>query len=119
MKTLAISGKAGRFRRQCAYGGLFYSNEPDGLRKGIPPQNSTVESSYTIESLAIRVFASLSMAIIAAANLLRSTSLFHLTIAYFLLVSPSIIVDQNLVFILGEAMRIVSTFSVRQEWFSV
>lgn len=48
------------------------------------------------------------MALISAANMLRSISLFHLTIAYFLLVSPAVIADQNLVFILGEAMDLVS-----------
>lgn len=47
------------------------------------------------------------MALVSAANILRSISLFHLTLAYFLLVSPSMIADQNLVFILGEAMRLV------------
>ena len=52
------------------------------------------------------------MAFISAANMLRSISLFHLTIAYFLLVSPSVIADQNLVFILGEAMNLVSILDV-------
>lgn len=48
------------------------------------------------------------MTLISATNLLRSISLFHLTIAYFFLVSPSIISNQNLVFILGAAMGLVS-----------
>lgn len=55
------------------------------------------------------------MALVSAANMLRSISLFHLTIAYFLLVSPTVIVNQNLVFILGEAMNLAapsSTFSI-------
>lgn len=51
------------------------------------------------------------MAIISAANLLRSISIFHITIAYFLLVSPLKIADHNLVYILGEAMHIVSPLS--------
>jgi len=53
------------------------------------------------------------MALISAANLLRSISLFHLTIAYFLLVSPSLMVDQNLVFILGEAMQMVNAITIQ------
>lgn len=48
------------------------------------------------------------MAIISATNLLCSISLFHLTIAYFFLVSPSLIADQNLVYIFGAAMDLVS-----------
>ena len=48
------------------------------------------------------------MTLISATNLLRSVSLFHLTIAYFFLVSPSIISTQNLVLILGAAMDLVS-----------
>ena len=48
------------------------------------------------------------MAIISSANLLCSVSLFHLSIAYFFLVSPSIIADQNLVYIFGAAMDLVS-----------
>jgi len=53
------------------------------------------------------------MALISAANLLRSISFFHLTIAYFLLVSPSLMVDQNLVFILGEAMQMVNAITIQ------
>ena len=49
-----------------------------------------------------------SMAIISATNLLCSISLFHLTIAYFFLVSPSLIADHNLVYIFGAAMDLVS-----------
>lgn len=48
------------------------------------------------------------MALLSAANLLSSVSLFHLIIAYVFLVSPSLISDQNLVYILGEAMGLVS-----------
>ena len=47
------------------------------------------------------------MAFITAASIIRSLSVFHLTIAYFLLTSPSVIAEQNLVFILGAAMEIV------------
>ena len=52
------------------------------------------------------------MVLISATNLLRSISLFHLTIAYFFLVSPSIISNQNLVYILGAAMDLVSSTRV-------
>ena len=48
------------------------------------------------------------MAIISAANLLCSISLFHLTIAYLFLVSPSSVADQNIVYIFGAAMDLVS-----------
>lgn len=56
------------------------------------------------------------MAIISATTLLRAISIFHLTAAYYLLTSPNIIADQNLVFILGASMDIPttpSTFSKR------
>jgi hypothetical protein len=47
------------------------------------------------------------MALISATTIIRSLAIFHLTIAYFLLTSPSTIVDQNLVYILGAAMDMV------------
>lgn len=47
------------------------------------------------------------MAIISATTLLRTISIFHITVAYYLLFSPSTIADQNLVYILGAAMDIV------------
>ena len=46
------------------------------------------------------------MAILSATTLLRAISLFHVTAGYYLLVSPSTITDQNLVFILGASMDI-------------
>ncbi|KAI9704281.1 MAG: hypothetical protein M1836_007142 [Candelina mexicana] len=46
------------------------------------------------------------MALLSGFTLIRSLSLFHLTLAFFLLKAPHKIADQNLVFILGEAMRL-------------
>lgn len=48
------------------------------------------------------------MAIINAYTLIRAVSLFHLVVAYIFLTAPKMIADQNVVFILGEAMRLVS-----------
>lgn len=47
------------------------------------------------------------MAILSAFTLIRSISLFHITVAYLFLTAPRIIADQNVVFILGESMRLV------------
>ena len=47
------------------------------------------------------------MAIISVYTIIRAISLFHITAAYFFLVSPKTIVDQNVVFILGESMKLV------------
>ena len=44
------------------------------------------------------------MAILSSSNLLRAFSLFHLTLAYYLLTNPSALVQQNLVVVLGAAM---------------
>ncbi|TVY80387.1 hypothetical protein LSUE1_G003409 [Lachnellula suecica] len=44
------------------------------------------------------------MALISAATIITSLSLFHITLAFFFLTNPSQIADQTLVFILGEAM---------------
>lgn len=46
------------------------------------------------------------MAIISAQSLLRTLSLFHLTLSYYLFTSPSTIASQNLVYVLGAAMDI-------------
>ena len=51
------------------------------------------------------------MAIISAFALIRAISLFHITAAYFFLTAPKIIADQNVVFILGESMRLVCDIS--------
>ena len=47
------------------------------------------------------------MALISGFTIIRMISLFHLTAAYFFLVNPHVIADQNIVFILGEAIRVV------------
>ncbi|KAF2876422.1 increased loss of mitochondrial DNA protein 1 [Massariosphaeria phaeospora] len=46
------------------------------------------------------------MAIISAYTIIRGLALFHLALAVFFLKSPQTIADQNVVFILGEAMRL-------------
>ncbi|CAF9915727.1 hypothetical protein IMSHALPRED_002684 [Imshaugia aleurites] len=46
------------------------------------------------------------MAIVSAQSLLRTVSLFHLTLSYYLFTSPSTIASQNLVYVLGAAMEI-------------
>ncbi|KAF8863347.1 hypothetical protein BDZ45DRAFT_670312 [Acephala macrosclerotiorum] len=51
------------------------------------------------------------MALISAATIITSLSLFHVTLAYFFLTSPGAIADQTLVFIIGEAMGLPNTRS--------
>ncbi|MCJ1276264.1 hypothetical protein MMC21_004069 [Puttea exsequens] len=46
------------------------------------------------------------MALISAALLLRTIAVFHFTAAYYLLTSPLVVTEQNLVWILGAAMEI-------------
>jgi hypothetical protein len=48
------------------------------------------------------------MALISAKTILTSISLFHITLGFFFLTNPVTIADQALVFILGEAMGMVS-----------
>jgi hypothetical protein len=47
------------------------------------------------------------MALIPANTIIRSLSLFHITLGFFFLTSPATIADQTLVFVLGEAMGLV------------
>ena len=47
------------------------------------------------------------MALISAFTIIRAISLFHITAAYFFLTAPKMMADQNIVFILGEAMKLV------------
>lgn len=47
------------------------------------------------------------MAFITANTLITSISLFHITIAYFLITNPRTISDQVFVYILGESMTMV------------
>lgn len=53
------------------------------------------------------------MGLISAFTLIRAVSLFHITAAYFFLTSPKVIADQNVVFILGESMRLVGFATVK------
>ncbi|TKA22468.1 hypothetical protein B0A50_08011 [Salinomyces thailandicus] len=46
------------------------------------------------------------MAIFSGFTLIRTVSLFHLTAAYLFLTNPRMLADQNVVFILGESMRL-------------
>jgi hypothetical protein len=48
------------------------------------------------------------MGLINGNTIIRSLSLFHITIGFFFLTSPRTVADQNLVFVLGEAMKLVS-----------
>jgi hypothetical protein len=43
-------------------------------------------------------------------TLIRTVSIFHLSAAYFFLASPRKLVDQNVVFMLGESMRLVRPY---------
>ena len=53
------------------------------------------------------------MAILSTFSLIRGLAVFHLTVAYFLLTSPPLLVEQSLVLILGEAMHLVRLLTVR------
>lgn len=48
------------------------------------------------------------MALISARTILTSISLFHLTLAFFFLTNPGTIADQAIVYVIGEAMGMVS-----------
>ena len=50
------------------------------------------------------------MALISAKTILTSLSLFHITLGFFFLTNPGTIADQALVYIVGEAMGMVSSF---------
>jgi hypothetical protein len=47
------------------------------------------------------------MGFLSPYTLIRTVSIFHLSAAYFFLASPRKLVDQNVVFMLGESMRLV------------
>lgn len=47
------------------------------------------------------------MAVLSALTLIRVFSLFHITLAFYILTSPRVIADQNIVFLLGESMHLV------------
>lgn len=48
------------------------------------------------------------MAVVSAFTIIRCISLFHVTLAFFFLTSPRTIADQNVVFLLGESMKLVN-----------
>jgi hypothetical protein len=48
-----------------------------------------------------------SMALISAFTVIRALSLLHITLAFYFLTNPRMIADQNLVYLLGEAMQLV------------
>lgn len=48
------------------------------------------------------------MGLIGPYTLIRAISVFHITVAWFFLTAPRRVVDQNVVFMLGESMRLVS-----------
>lgn len=55
------------------------------------------------------------MGLISAYTLIRAVSLAHLTVAYFFLTAPKRITDQNVVFMLGESMRLVGELNYATE----
>ncbi|KAL8843580.1 MAG: hypothetical protein Q9170_000084 [Blastenia crenularia] len=46
------------------------------------------------------------MAIITSTGIVRAVSLFHISLSYFLITSPSTIANQSLIFILGASMQL-------------
>ena len=48
------------------------------------------------------------MGLIGPYTLIRAISVFHITVAWFFLTAPRRVVDQNVVYMLGESMRLVS-----------
>ncbi|KAI9744802.1 MAG: hypothetical protein M1818_001727 [Claussenomyces sp. TS43310] len=55
------------------------------------------------------------MALVSASNIIRSISVFHITLAFYFLTSPITITDHNLVFVMGQAMKLphVRAFDVQ------
>ena len=47
------------------------------------------------------------MPLISGFTIIRALSLFHITAAYFFLTAPKMLADQNVVFMLGESVRLV------------
>jgi Increased loss of mitochondrial DNA protein 1 len=64
------------------------------------PFSLTVKNPHNID-------ATKAMAVVNANTIIRSLSLFHITLGFFFLTSPATIADQTLVFVLGEAMGLV------------
>lgn len=47
------------------------------------------------------------MALVSAYTIIRALALFHVTLAVFMLRNPRMVAEQNIVFVLGEAMQLV------------
>jgi len=47
------------------------------------------------------------MPLVSGFTVIRALSLFHITAAYFFLTAPRMLADQNVVFVLGESVRLV------------
>jgi hypothetical protein len=47
------------------------------------------------------------MAILSSLTLIRTLSLAHLVAAYYFLVAPRVVADNNIIFMLGESMQMV------------
>ncbi|KAL8695484.1 MAG: hypothetical protein Q9218_000062 [Villophora microphyllina] len=52
------------------------------------------------------------MTLISSSTIIRALSLFHLSLAYFLIASPSTLTNQSLVFILGASMQLPTPSSL-------
>lgn len=55
------------------------------------------------------------MGLISGFTIVRAISLFHITAAYLFLTAPRMLSDQNVVFILGESMRLVRCEACKDE----
>jgi hypothetical protein len=53
------------------------------------------------------------MALISAFTVIRTLSVFHITLAFYFLTNPRALADQNIVYLLGEAMELVNTTPFR------
>lgn len=53
------------------------------------------------------------MAIVSAYTIIRALALFHVTLAVFVLRNPRMVAEQNIVFLLGEAMQLVGAVPAR------
>lgn len=47
------------------------------------------------------------MGLFSAYTILRGLAIFHITLAVFMLRNPKMVAEQNMVFVLGEAMHLV------------
>lgn len=48
------------------------------------------------------------MGLVSATTIIRSLAIFHITLAAYFIRNPKVIADQNMVFLLGESMQLVS-----------